>query len=596
MLGSSITPAVVQLAQPGLTFAETARLCVAASKELSPTSLGIRIGVSANITADVLGTFIEKHLLLNGRAPSVTVGEYDSHYGNVGRFVKEKINCLVLLNFFDNLTPQFEALILTSSDADLEEHRKRFEDTLHITLRAAQKIRRVIITDFHLIARPSASLSEQRVAQCVAAFNESLHTIAALYGNVCVLSAHRALTAVGWERALNMRNYYRYKTPYTPAFCDELARHIARIATSGDQFLKALVLDCDNTLWGGVIGEDLLDGIQLSPESYPGVVYHLAQRAFADLQSRGILLCLCSKNNPTDVEEVFQQHTGMVLRDEMIVTRRVNWEPKAANIAALAAELNIGLDAMAFLDDSPFECEAVRAALPSVTVYQVPKDIHRYGEILDLIRHDFLAGVERQEDAEKTEQYRRRALAINEQAQHQTQEAYLASLDLHVRVHRNEVARAPRIAELTQKSNQFNLTTRRYSEPEIRDLMSQESVDVFSVHVSDKFGDSGLTGVMIVRHVEAESFVEAFLMSCRVLGRGIEQAVWHPILSSCVARGSRMVLAEYRRSAKNSQVADYYDRIGFRRRECDESRHEYALDVDKTAIEATPHITVEYVN
>ena len=327
-------------------------------------------------------------------------------------------------------------------------------------------------------------------------------------------------------------------------------------------FYKALVLDCDNTLWGGIIGEDLLEGIKLDPHSYPGRVFWQAQQSFLALERQGVLLCLCSKNNPADVDEVLDQHPSSVLRREHIAARQVNWTDKVSNLQAIARELNIGLDSLVFVDDSDFECNAVRSALPAVRVLQVPKTLSEYPRVLQEIRELFLAGGISAESRSKTAQYRQRQEALKSSAEFETNEQYLASLDLRVQLSRDDTESIARISELTLKSNQFNLTTLRQSTAEIRQRIDSGTATVYSLGVSDRFGNAGLTGVVLASWHGESAKIDAFLMSCRVIGRGVEFCFWPALADDARRRGCHVIEAEYRPTAKNAQVVDFYDRLG----------------------------------
>jgi FkbH-like protein len=275
-----------------------------------------------------------------------------------------------------------------------------------------------------------------------------------------------------------------------------------------------------------------------------------------------VLLCLCSKNNPEDVDEVLDKHPDTVLRREHIAARRVNWNDKVSNLQAIAGELNIGLDSLVFIDDSDFECNAVRSALPAVRVFQVPKTLSDYPRLLGEIRELFLAGGISAESRSKTAQYRQRQEAAESSAQFETNEQYLASLDLQVQLTRDDMASLARISELTLKSNQFNLTTLRQSPAEIRQRIDSDAGTVYSLGVSDRFGNAGLTGVVLATWQGETARIDAFLMSCRVIGRGVEFCFWPELIEDARRRGCRFIEAEYRPTAKNAQVADFYDRLG----------------------------------
>jgi FkbH-like protein len=378
---------------------------------------------------------------------------------------------------------------------------------------------------------------------------------------------------------------------------NEFARCIAASTRGfGTHFYKVLALDCDNTLWGGVIGEDLLGGIKLGPYDYPGNIFWRMQQEFAALERQGVLLVLVTKNNPADVDEVLRKHPDFVIKEKQIVAKKINWEDKPTNLRALAKELNLGLDSFVFLDDSSFECEAVRQQLPMVKTVQVPSTLSDYPCVVNEIKSLFLAGVISEDSKGKTEQYRQRAVAEELKAQFETQEDYLASLELKVELTRNARPSVDRISELSQKSNQFNLTTRRYSVAEIEHMMETQSHAIFSLVVSDKFGNAGLTGVVVIRYEGATAIVENFFMSCRVIGRGIETGVWSHIVADVVKQGCAKLSAEFIPSAKNAQVSDFFSRLGMPLiTQSDEGTRYYSVPISDFTTPVNSWIEIIYV-
>src|ERR1035437_3375610 len=307
-------------------------------------------------------------------------------------------------------------------------------------------------------------------------------------------------------------------------------------------FYKALVLDADNTLWQGILGEG---GITMTPE------FVAAQRVYLALKERGVILAIASKNEQHDLE--LAMHGVMPLTGSAITLIRGGWGNKVASLRDIAKTLNIGLDAIVFVDDSAFECEYVRSHLPEVKVVQVPKDLAEYPRVAQEIAALFPTLV----DVNKTDEYRALAAAERTRPQFESEAEYLSSLGITVTLHCNGRDEIPRIAELTQKANQFNLTTRRYTEADIASWMDRGYV--YSVHVKDKFADQGLTGVVIIE----QGKVDTFLLSCRILGRGIEKALWGPILETMREIGWRGVMAAYIRSGKNEQVRTFWSDLGF---------------------------------
>jgi len=252
----------------------------------------------------------------------------------------------------------------------------------------------------------------------------------------------------------------------------------------------------------------------------------------------------------------------MVLRPQHIAAARVNWDDKASNLRAIAQQLNIGLDSLVFVDDSAFECESVRSALPMVQVLQVPAQASDYAQLTHTLKSMFLAGGVSAESHGKTAQYRQRDAAEQARAQFASHEDYLASLQLSVAIACNDGASVDRISELTQKSNQFNLTTLRQSPADILKRMRQADSWVLSLTVGDRFGSAGLTGVVLARKRDQTLVIDALLMSCRVIGRGVEFALWPALVDLARTQGCHAIEARYIASRKNAQVADFYERVG----------------------------------
>lgn len=532
--------------------------------EQEPVRRTVRVGVSSAVTADLLGTYLRRHGRLADVAVEVERGNFDDPVGDVARFRDAGVELVVLLPFFDVLLPAFEAQLPTLAPAAVDALEQSLRMRYRLVLEEARTLPDVVLGTFHRWSRPVALDGQDVVAGVLARFNAALREEAAAFANVRVVDTEDVLTAVGRTAALDARFYFRGRAPWTGAFLDELARRVA-VGTRGfgSAFRKVLALDCDGTLWGGVVGEDSVGGIRLGPHDSPGNVYWEVQHRIAALRHQGVLLCLVTKNNPADVDEVLRTHPDMVLRDEDLVVKRVNWEDKPANLRALADELGVGLDSVVFLDDSPFECEAVRRQLPMVTTVQVPANLSDYPRVLAEVGELFVAGGVTAESRDKTEQYRRRAQAQQLEAESVDHETYLASLRLTVELHRDEPADAARVGELSQKSNQFNLTTRRYGVAEVERMVDDPDHVVWSFVVGDVFGSAGLTGAAVLRLDGARAHVEAFFLSCRVLGRGVESAVWPAILADVRSRGCTELHAAYLPSARNQQVADFYDRLGF---------------------------------
>lgn len=387
-------------------------------------------------------------------------------------------------------------------------------------------------------------------------------TVAEQYSHVYPLALSAVQTAQGRDAFFEDRTWYLAKMAVrTDALPAVAGRILDLIAALAGKVKKCVIADLDNTLWGGVIGDDGMNGIRLG-ELGDGPAFTALQRWLLELRRRGILLCICSKNNDDTAREPFLHHPEMVLRMEDIAVFVANWDNKADNIRSIQRTLNIGFDSLVFLDDNPFERNLVREMLPEVTVPELPEDPAEVPHFLETL-HLFEAAGFSEEDAARTAQYQAEASRVQAQASFTNYEEYLASLDMHGEIKPFDAFHAPRIAQLTQRSNQFNLRTVRYSEADILALAEDEGYITRYMTLSDRFGEHGLISVVILKRVDTDTlFIDTWLMSCRVLRRGVEECLFDNIVKLTLESGCKTLTAEYLPTAKNKMVADFYDRLG----------------------------------
>ncbi len=379
-----------------------------------------------------------------------------------------------------------------------------------------------------------------------------------------LLPLDRFLAEAGRENCFDSRNYYAAHCRLSQRGLAVLAKQIAGLTK---RFFsapkKALVLDCDNTLWGGVLGEDGLAGIRLGQDG-AGAAYADFQRVVRNLAQRGVLLALASKNDESIVWQAFEEHPSMVLRRSDIVAFRINWRDKSDNLAELAGELGVALDSFVFWDDNPLEREKVRARLPDVTVADIPREVWHWPDWLE--SSDLFTPFENTtEDFRRAEMYRSRALFRSESARCRNESDFLKSIQLRPTVVPVSEALVSRAAQLAIKTSQFNLRTRRYDEAEIRQITHEENAVSFLVHLEDKFGDHGNVGLAIARRTRNHNvaFLDTFLLSCRVLGRHLE--AW--MLDQCLHRlrvvQVGILLAEFAPTERNHVAATFLSEHGF---------------------------------
>lgn len=354
---------------------------------------------------------------------------------------------------------------------------------------------------------------------------------------------------------------------------------------------KAVAVDLDNTLWGGVIGEDGFHGIKIGRE-YPGAAYRDVQRALLDLRQRGILLAVCSKNNPADAMEVLERHPEMLLRPEHFAAMRIDWNDKAGNLRELAEELNIGLDAMAFLDDNPVERQQVCAAAPEVHVIHLPDDPLRFARAIREAPVFERLSVST-EDLQRGDMYRVQQERLKLETSAASREDFLRSLDQRAEIGRVSAATLARVAQLTQKTNQFNLTTRRYSEQQIAAIADSREWRVYWIRVRDRFDDNGLVGVAIVRLDDAAWKIDTLLLSCRVIGRTVETAFLAHLVEEAAANGIRIIEGWFLPTNKNAPASGFYANHGFRLAETADCGTRWVLDLQQNTVRCPEWIRCE---
>ena len=346
------------------------------------------------------------------------------------------------------------------------------------------------------------------------------------------------------------------------------------------QFKKCLILDLDNTVWGGVIGDDGLEGIQLGHGLGIGKAFTEFQMWVKKLKQRGVIICVASKNNEETAKEPFEKHPDMVLKLEDIAVFQANWETKVDNIRTIQRILNIGFDSMVFLDDNPFERNIVRENIPGITVPELPQDPGEYLEYLYSLNL-FETASYSQADKDRTKQYQVEAQRVSLQKTFSNEADFLKSLDMTSVVSGFNKFNTPRVAQLSQRSNQFNLRTVRYTEADIEALGQNPDVIDLSFTLEDKFGDNGLIAVIIMKKQDEETlFIDTWFMSCRVLKRGMEDFTLNTMVEAAREKGYKRIVGEYLPTPKNKMVENHYHSLGFQKLEGTPTA-QYVLDVEQ---------------
>jgi len=353
------------------------------------------------------------------------------------------------------------------------------------------------------------------------------------------------------------------KLPFAADFLPLYAEHASRIvAALRGKSRRCLILDLDNTVWGGVIGDDGLEGIVIGQGDATGEAYLSVQRTALALRDRGIVLAVSSKNTDEIARSPFRQHPEMLLKEDHLAVFQANWNDKATNIKAIAEELNLGIDAMVFLDDNPAERGLVRKFLPQVAVPELPDDPAYYARTL-LAAGYFEAIAFSTEDRKRADFYQDNARRVALQRQAGDVDSYLASLDMKIIFAPFDDLGRARISQLINKSNQYNLTTRRYNEADVHQVQNDPQCLGLQIRLSDIYGDNGMISVVICRRSGDDWNVDTWLMSCRVLNRKVEVAVLMELLQRAKAAGIRRIVGIYRPTERSALVVEHYAKLNF---------------------------------
>lgn len=424
----------------------------------------------------------------------------------------------------------------------------------------------VVVNDFVLPRRSTEGVNAFRskgtFAHTIAHANKHLRLRLAERAHTFLFPMADVVAQVGRGQAFNWRTHYRGHVTWSDALMGEVAeRYVGFTLASVGKATKCIVLDLDNTLWGGVLGEDGPEGIALGPQ-WPGSEFLDFQRELLELQRQGILLTLCSKNNEDEAFAVLRDHPAMLIRERHLAACRINWEDKASNIRALAKELNIGLEHMLLIDDSPHERAWVRARIPELRVPDLPADPSLYAQWAGSLP-SLIVLQRTTEDLQRTRQYQESRTREAYRGAVASLEDFLRGLGLRVEVALVSDDTMARVVQLLAKTNQFNLTTRRHDETTIRRQVGSGAWRVYTMRVADRFGDFGLTGVAVVAPDSGIWHLDSFLMSCRVIGKSVETALLARVASDARAAGASALSAEFLDSGRNQVASSFLPNHGF---------------------------------
>lgn len=436
-------------------------------------------------------------------------------------------------------------------------------DMLNLVLQRIDPSKTVIALSMQSIYSVDSVVSDHSLTDAIHTYNNALVEISQRYSNVKVIDFSGFTSNYSVSELIDWKYYFISQMAINPKLSKSFQVWFeSKIKAIEMKRKKCLVLDMDNTLWGGILGEDGIEGIKLGGD-YPGKAFLLFQKQLKQLSYEGVMLAACSKNNYSDVQELWEKHPDCVLKEDAFTICKINWQNKADNIRQMALDLNIGLDSMVFIDDNPTERALVKQELPEVEVPDFPNQAFELPVFLKYVSEKYFSIYSlTKEDLSKTEQYKANALRNNSKALFTDMNEYIKSLDIKLTISEVNEITIPRVAQMTQKTNQFNLTTPRYTDGDIIRLINDGNM-ILTLSVADKFGDNGITGLTIITGTDNKAYIDTFLLSCRILGKDIEFVFVNYLLSKLQREGYKSVFAQYIPSPKNGQVKDFWDKCGF---------------------------------
>ncbi len=535
----------------------------------------LNIAILRNIVVEPIEVYLQFSAFQMGYNAKVYYGEYDNILQealawNDTEIKKDDLDCILIFMKLENISWDLSRNFCALSSEETQNEISRIQNYIASVISGLSRQTNAVILfqGFEYPTEPAFGIidSQKKDGQynAIRKINDYIIDLLQTERNLHFVDLNICCSRIGSINFYDHRYWHIGRAPYSKAGLEEIASENAKfISAIKGKNKKCLVLDCDNTLWGGIVAEDGLTGIKLG-KTHPGSSYYEFQQEIVNLYNRGIIIALCSKNNQQDVWDVFQKHPEMVLKEEHIAAWQINWNDKAMNLRQLSLDLNIGTDSMVFVDDSEFEINLIREVLPEVKTIHLPEKMAtRYRQMLTSSGlFDTITVSE--EDRKRGSMYKAEAGRKMLKAEITDIASYYVSLEMVIEIRFADEYAIPRISQLTQKTNQFNLTTRRYNETEIKSFCDAEESDVIYLKVSDKFGESGIVGTCILKYGDKKVNFDTFLLSCRVLGRGVEDAFIVQALKLAKIRGCVDAIGEYYETSKNIQVNKFYAKHGFK--------------------------------
>lgn len=558
----------------------------------------LKIVIFRSFTIETIEPILQVKLAEEGIYSKISIGGYNQYYQDIvneeSKYNNEDYDVCIIAVRLEELYPTLINNFLNEKENLIEIEQfilSQYKNMIE-TIKSNHSRVNILINNFILPYNNYASLYDYQnldgQANYFRSLNYKLVKLASNYTGVYIVDFEAIASLLGKKNIEDRKMWYVAKNPYKYEFYVELAKvYVKYIKAIFGLRKKCIVLDLDNTLWGGIIGEDGINNIKLG-DKYPGSCYKEFQRELLKLKNRGVILTICSKNNMEDVEEVFEKHPDMILRKEDFASIKVNWNDKYSNIKEISNELNIGMESMIFIDDSKIECELVRQNNKEIEVINISNNPMEYPDIIYKTNFFEIINITN-EDLKKTDIYKAQINRNYLRENTSNLEDYYKSLQMKLTVKLLDNFAVARVSQLTQKTNQFNLRTIRYTEEDLKQMSETNEYEIYYASVVDRFGDNGISLCCILKKQNDDSiFIDSLLMSCRVMGRNIERAFMSYLCKKLKEDGKSILIGEYIPTKKNIPVKDFYKEVGFEKIDSGV----YILDLKNKTIECPNYITI----
>lgn len=521
-----------------------------------------QIFILTNIIVNPIKEILEFTLNTNNINPKITFSNFDNIIQESAKL--EKYDLVIVFWEFNNFIDGFQYSIENIEDNKLNDIYFKIKKDIDFVLDNLKNCPIVFFNEFTNKQFDYNLIEITKAEKFCNNLNKYLHT--KKDHNLNLVNINDIFLSEGVEKNIDRKFYYNFKALYTHNFFYKYTQKIMpQILSIKGKSKKAIIFDCDNTLWHGLVGENEFKKIEMNTETTKGKIFHEIQNIILAMITKGVIVGICSKNNEIDVLNIINNEEEMLIKKDQLSAIKINWQSKDKNLKEIAQELNIGLESIVFVDDSKHEIDLINNMLPEVYTMLVPKNLYDYPNELINLQNIFFKNDLTDEDKNKTKLYNQQNDRINTSKKFLNINEYLLSLETKLEININKLDHLERLTQITQKTNQFNLTTKRYSKTEMETIIKDNNFLVFSLNVKDKFGIMGLTGIAIIQIDEKKqnAEIESLMLSCRIIGREIEFYFIDNIIENLKSINIDMCKASFIKTDKNLIVEDLYDKIGF---------------------------------